>query len=300
MGSMDVRAFSLAALALLLGLVTACGSRPVQTTDGGGDANAERPASGAAGTGGMANAGTTGGAGTGAGGSGAGGTAGTGSGVAGSGVAGSGGSAGMAGTAGGAGRGGASGMAGGAGKGGASGTAPGPECTTAADCKLFADCCTCDAIPVGDTASFLPGDLHAETAVPGPPTAAGSGGLRRRAMCRRLRLRRIEGDVQDRGSRLPRRARSPPSTTSGTCYTGACAPATECTSVTSCASCTGAGQACVSYATQGGNHHHCVTIPAACGGSATCDCLGESCVAPYRACGNLSGVKGVGCACPDC
>ena len=88
---------------------------------------------------------------------------------------------------------------------------------------------------------------------------------------------------------------------SGNCYTGACVPAAECASVTSCASCTRTDQACVSYATLGGNHNHCVTIPAACGGSVTCDCLGPtSCVGSNRVCGMLSGVKGIGCACPAC
>ena len=238
----------------------------------------------------MATAGTTGGAGTGAGGTGVGGTAGTGSGV-----AGNGGSAGMAG---GAGRGGASGTAGGAGRGGASGSAPGPECMTAADCKLFTDCCTCDAVPVGDTVPSCPAictktDCQARQLPQGAVACvagrcvAGFACDASKVTCKIAVPACPAGEV-------------PSVDDAGTCYTGACAPATECTSVTSCASCTGTDQACVSYSALGGNHHHCVTMPPACGGSATCDCLEASCVAPYRACGALSGVKGVGCACPGC
>jgi hypothetical protein len=276
-------------LALLFTLVPACGLRPVQTTDGGGDASAGRPGAGAAGTGGMANAGTAGGA-AGSTGTGASGTAGTGSGGAGSG--GSGGTAGGAGSGGSAG---ASGTAGGAGKGGA----PGPECTTAADCKLFSDCCTCAALPVGDTVASCPAICKQNQceALHLPPAAvacvagrcvAGFACDASKVICKIAVPNCQAGDV-------------PSVDESGSCYTGDCVPAAECKSVTGCASCTKPDQACVSYATLTGNHHHCVTMPPACGGSANCDCLGPTtCVAPYRACGNLSGVKGVGCACPSC
>ena len=290
MGGMSVGASPLAALALLLGFVPACGSRPAQTTDGGSDASADRPGSGAAGAGGMANAGTTGGA-AGAAGSGSSGTAGTGGGIAGGG--------GATGMAGGAGRGGASGAAVGAGMGGASGTAPGPECVTASDCKLFSDCCTCDAIPVGDTIPSCPAICKQNQceALHLPPGAvdcvagrcvAGFACDAAKVTCKIAVPSCQAGDV-------------PSIDESGNCYTGFCVPAAECTSVTSCASCIRTDQGCVSYATLGGNHNHCVTIPPACGGSATCDCLGPtSCVGSHRACGNLSGVKGVGCACPGC
>ena len=87
----------------------------------------------------------------------------------------------------------------------------------------------------------------------------------------------------------------------GTCYLGTCAPATECTTVTSCGVCTGASEACVSYETQLGPQHHCVTIPPACNGNGGCSCNGlVSCVAPYRMCTDYSGIRGVTCSCPTC
>jgi hypothetical protein len=335
---MSIRALPLAALACLLGVVQACGSRPIQTTDGGGDASQDRPASGAAGTGGMANAGTTGGAGTGTAGTGAGGTAGMGSGVAGSGVAGSGvagsagtagvagtagtagaggrggaigiagrgGSGGTAGAAGGAGRGGTSGTAGGvggsasAGRGGAGGTAaPGPECMTAADCKLVSDCCTCAAIPVGAAAPScslvcIQSQCDARQLPRGAVACvagrcvAGFACDTSQVTCRIAPPNCPAGEV-------------PSVTDAGTCYTGACAPATQCTLLPSCDACTGADPICVVYQTQRGNQFHCVSIPPACGARTTCDCLGPTtCVAPYRSCADLSGRKGITCSCLNC
>ena len=87
----------------------------------------------------------------------------------------------------------------------------------------------------------------------------------------------------------------------GTCYTGACAPATECTTLTDCAACTRSAEMCVVYQTQLGNQYHCVSVPPACGANIFCECLGPTtCVAPYRACSNLSGPRGITCSCPNC
>jgi hypothetical protein len=87
----------------------------------------------------------------------------------------------------------------------------------------------------------------------------------------------------------------------GTCYTGACAPATECTMLPNCDACMGADPMCVIYQTQRGNQFHCVSLPPACGARASCDCLGPTtCVAPYRTCADLSGVRGITCSCLTC
>jgi hypothetical protein len=86
----------------------------------------------------------------------------------------------------------------------------------------------------------------------------------------------------------------------GNCYTGACARAVECTLLADCSGCTGGDRSCVNYQTQLGPQFHCVSLPAACGGRATCACLGASaCVAPYRACGDQS-QGGIACSCPNC
>jgi hypothetical protein len=84
-----------------------------------------------------------------------------------------------------------------------------------------------------------------------------------------------------------------------TCYTGTCVPVTECVSVKSCSDC---GKfACANHATRTGPQAHCVTIPAACGDTATCACFGPTvCTKPYSSCSDFSGVRGVSCTCPTC
>jgi hypothetical protein len=78
-------------------------------------------------------------------------------------------------------------------------------------------------------------------------------------------------------------------------------PTTECTSVTSCASCQSGTTACAGYVTQLGNQAHCVTVPSACNGDASCACLGPTvCLPPYTSCNDFSGLKGVSCGCPTC
>jgi hypothetical protein len=263
----------------------------------GGSAIGGRPgtggsASGGAGTGGRHG---TGGAATG----GRMGTGGNATGGSGTGDAGTGGAAtGGAGT-GGAGTGGAA--TGGAGTGGAGtgGAVNKPECTTASDCRLVSDCCTCRAGPVAApnpqpcpllciqskcNQEMLPSgavdcvagrcvagfNCDASTVVCGGPTPA----------C-------APGEV-------------PTVNPSGTCYSGGCVPATQCKRVTSCADCS-ADQACVNNVTFQGNQAHCVTIPTTCQGTATCACLGaSSCVSPYTICADFSGLKGIACGCPSC
>jgi hypothetical protein len=80
--------------------------------------------------------------------------------------------------------------------------------------------------------------------------------------------------------------------------------ATQCLGVESCADCTGLNTTCVKIDLQGGDapvSSHCVTIPKGCEGTPTCSCMGSSvCVTPFVACGDFSGIKGMGCSCPNC
>ena len=271
--------------------------------------------SGSGGSGGSGTAGTTGAAGRGGaggatGGAGGGGMAGRGG--AGGGPAGAGGRGGAAGgssggqSGAGGGKAGAGGAGGGkAGTGGAAGGkagaggAPGPECAAASDCKLVADCCTCEAIPAGATAPAcslvcIQSQCAARQLPQGEvDCVAGKcvAGFRCDATpvtCRRAPPVCPAGEV-------------PTIDDAGTCYVGTCAPATECTTVTGCGLCTGAGQTCVQYDTQLGPQAHCVEIPAACGSDGTCACLAPgSCIAPYRSCTNFSGIRGISCSCPTC
>jgi hypothetical protein len=319
----------LAAIALV---ASACSSRPVASDGGdagvGGAAAGSGAAAGGAGRGGASgnagNAGSSGDGGAGIGGaSGAAGSGGSARG--GNGTAGTTGAAGSGGTAGGAGgrdggggtavggRGGSSGGVSGGSGGGASGGrgggaaggrgggggVPGVECTTASDCMLFTDCCRCEAVPVGATVEACPA-ICAKTAcqarqLPADAVACVAGRCVAGFVCDTSRVTcKIATPSCPAGE-------VPTVNEAGTCYLGTCAPATECTTVTGCAGCTGAGEACVSYETQLGPQHHCVTIPPECNGNGGCSCNGlVSCLTPYRMCTDYSGIRGVYCSCPNC
>ncbi|HEY5450102.1 MAG TPA: hypothetical protein VIQ54_15205 [Polyangia bacterium] len=289
------------------------------TSGGAGSSGAGGTSAGRGGTAGTAFGGTGGasGAGGAAGASGAagatgaagrGGTTGKG-GSSGTGATGNGGSSG----GGAAGKGGASGSTGGtsAGRGGdgvggtsagrgGSGGIPGPECTTASDCKLVDDCCTCAAIPVGATAPACGGVLCKQNQCPARQLGTGT------VDC--VAGRCVAGFACDATQVICKVAAPvcpagevPVINDAGNCYVGTCAPATECKTVSGCGSCTGANDACVSYETQLGIQHHCVAIPPECGGSASCSCFGAAtCLSPYRSCREYSGLRGVYCSCPNC
>jgi hypothetical protein len=253
----------------------------------GGAPTGSGGAGGRAGTGGAATGGRAG-----TGGAATGGRAGTGGAATGSGGAGTGGAAtgGRLGT-GGAATGGRPGTGGGAG-----GAAP--ECRVAGDCRLYSDCCACEALAPGE---------------PMPPACPAICVVGR---CTQLGLpndavdcvagRCVAGFDCDATKvtckvAIPACPAGETPIVAGSCYTGQCAPAAECRVVDGCQVCSAAGLACVVYETQMGNQAHCVTIPAACNGDATCACLGQTaCIAPYRACANFSGVKGISCGCPNC
>ena len=215
-----------------------------------------------------------------------------------SGTAGRGGASGTAGEAGGSGSAGRGGASGGAGRGGAGG-APGPECMTASDCKLVSDCCTCAAIPAGATAPAcslvcIQSQCDARQLPRGAVACvagrcvAGFDCDTTKVTCRRAAPTCPAGEV-------------PTVDDAGTCYSGACAPATQCTLLPDCAACTGVDPFCVSYQTQRGAQFHCVTVPPACSARTGCECLGPTtCIAPYRSCGDLSGPRGITCSCPNC
>ncbi|HXU06454.1 MAG TPA: hypothetical protein VN903_36110 [Polyangia bacterium] len=275
----------LLAAAVLLG--GACSSRPIANRDGG---DASRDTSGGGGSG---IAGATGAAGEGGAVAGRGGDGGAMGGRGGEGARG-----GAGGATGDGGRGGTSGATGG--RGGAGGTSvSGPECATASDCKLVDNCCTCQAIPNSVTApacvEVVCKQNQCSARQLGSATVdcvagrcvAGFACDTTKVICKVATPSCPAGEV-------------PTVNESGTCYTGACAPASECTSVASCEACTPPNSGCVDYATQMGTQHHCVTFPSGCS-TVDCACLGAgSCVAPYRACANYSGIRGISCSCPNC
>jgi hypothetical protein len=308
----------LAATALLAW--PACKSRSLGNEDGGdaasGSAGAagrslpEQPASGgnsgAAGVAGSTGSGTggTGTAGTG----GTTGTAGTGgtTGAAGSGAtagaSGSGGSGGIAGGAGGrggtgggsAGRGGTGGGTGGRGGAGAAS----PECTSAADCKLVDDCCSCEAIPSAPRRRRAPSSgIQSACAARQLPSGAVDCVVGK--CVAGIRLRRYEDHLQDSDARLPRGRGSRRQRVRQLLTSEPASPRPSARRSAVCSACTGTGEACVSYQTQRGPQHHCVTIPPECNGNGGCSCVGvASCLAPYQTCTDYSGIRGVSCSCP--
>jgi hypothetical protein len=249
----------------------------------GGRAGTGGAATGSGGAGGRAG---TGGAATGSGG--AGGRAGTGGAATGSGGAG-----GRAGT-GGAATGGRPGTGGGAG--GAGGVAP--ECRVAGDCHLYSDCCACEALAPGE----LPPPACPAVCVVGRCTQLGLSNDAVDCVAGRC-VAGFDCDATKVTCKvaIPACPAGETPIVTGSCYTGQCAPVAECRVVGDCQVCSAAGLSCVVYETQMGNQAHCVTIPVACNGDATCACLGQTaCITPYRACANFSGVKGITCGCPNC
>jgi hypothetical protein len=271
----------------------ACGRRPVANGDGGGAGAGGSAIVGMAGHGGDGAAGSSGGD---TGGGGAAGTAG-GTGAAGTvGTAGASGTTGSGGNAGGGGRGGTGGSAAG-GRGGAGGVIPVPECTSAADCKLIDNCCSCQAIPVGASAAPCAATCKqnqcAATQLPAGAVACVAGQCVAGFTCDATKVTCKVATPSCPAGEVPT------VNASGNCYTGSCAPETECASVGGCGACTGANEACVSIESLVGVEHHCVQIPPECNGNGGCDCLGVT-ACPNRTCGNYSGIRGIYCTCPAC
>jgi hypothetical protein len=260
---------------------------------------------------------TTGGAGGGSGGAGSTGGAGgsgmpaggTGGSTGGSGGMTMGGAGGMGGSTGGSGgmtmggAGGAGGSTGGAGGttmptggfGGATGGLPLPECDTADDCQYVDDCCTCEAAPTNFMRPSCDPAIQCLVTTCFPLTI---GPQQVQCIAGRCVL-----DVQCAGEVL---CDGPaPDCDDGTvpeiaddCYTGGCVAVEECASAPSCDDCT-ASQACVVYDTQLGSMPHCVEVPTACLGKATCDCMGAGvCTGVFDLCSD--GQDSIHCGCPVC
>jgi hypothetical protein len=193
---------------------------------------------------------------------------------------------------------GGSGATGGGSTGGASGF--GPECQSAADCKLVDDCCSCAAVSPTDplppmcaldcfqSACSAAGVTQANVQCVAGRCVAGFDCDQTHAMCNAPPPQCTPGEV--------------PSVI-GQCW-GPCVDATQCLGVNSCTSCTGAFTTCVEIDMQGGDSAplaHCVDVPKGCEGTPFCSCMGQSvCVSPFSACMDLSGVPGMLCSCPNC
>jgi hypothetical protein len=166
-----------------------------------------------------------------------------------------------------------------------------PECDEDADCKLVDDCCACSAAPVDESVASCGIDCDVSTC-----DALGHQG---EAQCQAGRC--VAAFDCDASKVVC--ASLPPACDAGLvplvaggCWAGSCVPATECAAVASCAEC-GPSDVCVEEIGQIGVERHCVALPAACEGEASCDCVG-ACTGIFDACAVDEGV--VSCSCPAC
>ena len=250
-------------------------------TDSGGSGGASGGGSGGTTTGGSAGATSGGSAGSATGGS-------AGSATGGSAGSATGGSAGSA-------TGGSAGSATG-GSAGSAGAAAKAECTTAADCKPFEDCCTCSAVPKdANPPSCKKACTDKACKALGVPSA--------QVECVAGRcVKAFDCDSSKVTCKLapPKCPAGSTPQVAGNCYTLACVQSSQCKTVPDCSAC-GPNEACSTYVTQLGPQPHCVSVPPECKGDATCGCLGPTtCIKPFNSCNDLSGIKGVSCGCPVC
>lgn len=168
------------------------------------------------------------------------------------------------------------------------------ECAGNDDCKLFSDCCACDGVPLEDmTPACMMECKQPKCSEYGVEQAECRFGV-----CRAARL------TCD-GNKVVCDALPPPcpdgflAETSPACWTGKCVPAALCDAVPDCALCPD-GTVCVqdiAFGPQG--WPRCEPIPAACGGKASCGCMGDLvCTGDFKACS--PGDTGLNCECLNC
>lgn len=148
------------------------------------------------------------------------------------------------------------------------------ECTTAADCKLLDDCCSCEGIPKTMTPPMC-GQVCAQSSCMALGYTGSvdciAGHCAAAFDCDAAKVACATPTPICQPGFVPE--------VKGLCWTNHCVPAKECAFVDDCAACT-ATQACVFY---GGGimHHYCVDVPPECNGTASCACMGQS------ICGNI-------------
>ncbi len=168
---------------------------------------------------------------------------------------------------------------GGNGAGATSGGGAAPQCTDASQCKLFSDCCSCEAIGPNEFTPAMCPDPCGQKTCEALGITAGSvkciaGQCVAGIKCNVL-------DVFCNGP-MPKCPVGQRPSVVNHCW-GPCVPSAECIEVMSCADCDTSKQICV---TTGDGTRHCADIPKECGaGIPTCACMGSSvCIAPYSKC----------------
>lgn len=191
----------------------------------------------------------------------------------------------------------------GTGAGESSGTTTGgttePECVVDEDCVLVNDCCSCDAIAVGEEEPACDREVCAVQAC----TAAGVGMPTVECNFGTCEIEAVPCDpmaVMCDEAPPPCPEGQAPRVVDG-CW-GVCVPVEFCDVVPSCEAC-GKDEACVEVVTRFGPSLQCVPIPVSCDGAPSCDCLGEVCEAPFDLCSDRfvpeTGSE-LSCICPAC
>jgi len=187
--------------------------------------------------------------------------------------------------------GGTGGIAGSAG--GSAGTSSQAECVRASDCMLQDDCCTCAPVPKSQPGAVCNIACLADECSTRGITAADVTCLAGRCVfdksCNPTGITCTVATPGCSAGTLP--------IVTNNCYTSACLPIAQCSDVASCDACTSAGLSCVTYEALGGPSHHCVSVPAACSATPTCDCLG-SCSGAL-VCSDPASTSPL-CLCPGC
>lgn len=156
-----------------------------------------------------------------------------------------------------------------------------PECERHDECKVVDDCCSCMAIPVGKDPPLC---TMPECFAPSC-TVHGVDNLDALCVAGRCTLL-LSCDANAVTCKM-----MPPECPDGTvpavldsCWTGSCLQPECCSRVTDCDDCL-KGQACVVTMGFSNAGPHCTTMPEACHGKETCDCMSASvCIDRYGLC----------------
>jgi hypothetical protein len=170
-----------------------------------------------------------------------------------------------------------------------------PECTTAADCELFTDCCSCLAVRKGTSMASckmmcLQSDCAAHRITVADVTC-------RAGRCVLNRSCNDKAVICNGPTPACATDTGQAAVVVNGCYDGSCLPVSECSDVASCDVCTKAGLLCASFAERSGPTFQCVTTPEKCVTAPTCACMGV-CSGWFQCTEPLG--RSLACQCPTC